>query len=583
MKTLTVYEGLIKPGDKNDRYEPMSKATDLQVGQRTCQEWLVCTPQNHLEEYSMATSGCDEESDHDNDDLESLALSLSEKSHIKDFVDDTLSGVPDRVQTMRKYYESKFNISPDFTVYFVDPFTNIRISFNANPYIDFEDLVSTLFYIFYAGRLDMHQFPWTINNRIVDADDLLLETESYISFKPLIIGGGKDTKRIAKALKVVRKLQRKPKTLRPTQNKTNKMIQRVFSANAQIPASTKIRKIGSTTGPLSLSKAALRYLIALTNGFHPSAFGITQIASDVGFSYPCTSVNRLDLTIGTAGVGWLLVCPSVANDTISAMYTTNTFTGSLASPLSAANTFNTGVAIIANATLPFASTAFTQRGSAESVTGRIVAVHARVQYTGTTMNQGGLLYCYADPNHQSTSGMAITDVSQFPQTDVINVERKYCDIIAHAIAPAEIEFPVSSPLSTGTLNVYPYSTADNNYATGYLGPTNFTVATGASGVLAGIPIMIVMATGLPGNTFHVDIATHVEYTGIGAAANQTPCMVDVAGAHRVLQASKLLALEHSSNKEGDRFTQVVNLLKKGTRQMAPVAVPLLIDAAAALI
>jgi len=251
---------------------------------------------------------------------------------------------------------------------------------------------------------------------------------------------------------------------------------------------------------------------------------------------------RITVTVGTGQIGWVIVCPCLANDSITIYYTNNTYTGQQIIPYTSSNatpTIGTGVSTVNLTNLPYASTAFTNTGSvgdtSPNVSGRIVSAGLSAQYTGTVSAMGGLMYCLTEPTHLNLGGYSVTEFGQYAETDIARVTDKKCWNCAFGVNERELNFTdnlnynLATNTTTGNFNniTYPYS---NNAAVQFVGPTN-SVPAGQSCPMG------IMFTGTSGNTFQVEYVQHTEYVGQGVGAVSTENHRDEAGARMVLAAA----------------------------------------------
>lgn len=181
---------------------------------------------------------------------------------------------------------------------------------------------------------------------------------------------------------------------------------------------------------------------------------------------------EIDITIGTAGVGFITMNPCSVNDGYSCYYSENTFTG-----IVSAST-GTGVTGLRMANLPFVSTSLS--AVQPTLYARIVSAGLHATYTGLNQNRGGMVYAFADPAHGNIMGNALGTLTARKQCSITTVkENSVFHMSVNPYTEGELAYGVSS---------FPYA------------PNQTSIAT-------------MMFVGTPGNTFHVSVVIDVEYIG----------------------------------------------------------------------
>jgi len=305
---------------------------------------------------------------------------------------------------------------------------------------------------------------------------------------------------------------------------------------------------------LKLTPCALRFAAAIADPFGIAAQGACIPSCPAVNSQKVHAFSRFDATVGTAGVGFIAITPCIASDGVIAFYTAPTFTGSSVALLTANNTLSVGVATVNPANLPYnVSQSSANAGTVPAqVFGRVVSVGVRIWYTGTTLNESGLTYCYVSPTHEpvcegpgSNLPMLLSTLSAFEQTEISPLTRNQCSISLFPVVRAEMEYgSVATPTAAAagsetTLAVYPYSA-------GYPGLNNNYTYSAAS-LNVGAPVGLIMFTGVVGNTVHVEIIQHIEYTGILTAGRTTRDSADEEGAGHVMAAASIMQMEATNN------------------------------------
>jgi len=300
-----------------------------------------------------------------------------------------------------------------------------------------------------------------------------------------------------------------------------------------------------TAGNKQLSAAALgltpcsaKYLIACTNPWHAGAMGACVPSKPARPTQKVCTVTRFDAVIGSGGLGYVLISPTLGNNTTLARYTLATFAGTTNL------TGSTGVVGVTTATAPspYTYAQLTDSGSAgaiPAIEGRMVSCGVSAQYIGTELNRGGLVYCFVDPGHESLENITLQTLASRLECSVERTMEGKCWINTSAISSTESEFPeiaqAASVADAGLLGVYPYSQGN---------PIDtFTVTNGA-------PIMCIAFTGTVGNSYHIEIIQHMEYIGVLTEGKTTPNSLDEQGFGRVLEVvNKLPSLKTSHPKK----------------------------------
>ncbi len=279
---------------------------------------------------------------------------------------------------------------------------------------------------------------------------------------------------------------------------------------------------------LHLSAVASKYLLSHLNPFDPIVRGAHIPTTPSYPTYKAMGFVRGTAFIGTQGVGFVSLSPTVANDSIAVCYTTSAY----AQAMAAQPPSDTGVlsgsancpAIALMSNLPYKTTDITSTTFGSKVEARIVSSCLRVQYTGTELNRSGMVYAYSDPDgdncignaHLSSaagSGYTIDTLSQKEATEIFPVTKKFVQVLA--LPPNSICLDFTNQNATATRQVYPFSSGDNI--------TFNSNSFGAHSVL-------IMITGVPGQSIYFEAVTHVEYEGSGVTQSLlTESQADVVG------------------------------------------------------
>lgn len=317
-------------------------------------------------------------------------------------------------------------------------------------------------------------------------------------------------------------------------------------------------------GAVKMNKCAAKLASAIADPFSENARGACFPLYPAPDSHKVTAFSRVEGAIGTAGVGFIAINPSVANNLASYYVTSSAFTGTRAVILSANSTLTTGI-VQGTHNGPYTAEQFIRNDNLAEpeLAGRVVAVGVRVTYTGTSLNESGLCVSLCHPTHGNLSGVVSSSLQAYSQADICPFTRKPCTSI---IAPSGIN-ETSYPGPTESTNLrllYPFG-PDSRFHVAYETPSgasyiNTALVDGVT-VSLGSPIHMVMVTGVAGSTFHVDIIYHLEYTGPDTASMSTPNSVDVSSVYAILTAASQLSTRKMADPNGSNW----KLLMDGIR------------------
>lgn len=362
------------------------------------------------------------------------------------------------------------------------------------------------------------------------------------------------------------------------------------------------------TTHVSLTRCAMKFAMACADPFAPAARGsCVPYGSEPTMKTSC--FQRFDVTIGVNGYGAAIVCPTLVKDGPIAFYTDNFWNGIANVPLfpfatvgsnSTSFVLNTGWQAAYASTLPFASTDMAgfqpNYGREKYLVGRIVAGGLRAQYTGTTLNQSGLFSCFVSPHHSSISSMTYTEVIGAEADAVIRaVDREPCSIRWFPITDNEQHIGYEQPWDDprGAFSMYPLSNSGNQWIGTNGTPANVhqLPSSGTTSFGVGCPIGVVYVTGIAGQTVHMELVQHVEYSGPASSNMLTPVTADVDGTKLVVRAAASMpaklqaqvgAGNHSNNTES-LWSVMYDSLKEAAHETITVGVPALARGVASLL
>lgn len=294
------------------------------------------------------------------------------------------------------------------------------------------------------------------------------------------------------------------------------------------------------------------------------------------------SFTRFEMTIGTAGFGFVVVAPCVAKDVASVWYTGAAFTGTdTACYFGAVPALRTGVSAINQVggyTSADLQTPYNSGARAQQVYGRVVAASMSAQFTGLSIDQGGLVYCFTDPDHKSVMGLTVADLGARAETEIANTAREKCTITDFPLQEAEttLDRDLQYQASTGAgslankeiVPLFPF--ASGLYPNPILGGG---VGGFAATFQSGQPTMCIVASGKAGNTLFIEVVQHLEYQGVATEGKTTPSPVDRVGFERVLGASSAALSNRSMfTNNMESFPSVfVNSLREANIALKPVS------------
>lgn len=268
---------------------------------------------------------------------------------------------------------------------------------------------------------------------------------------------------------------------------------------------------------LGLSACVLKYATAISDPWSPEAGGACIPTFPSRPSHKVTAFARAQCVVGTAGVGAILVCPALANSS-NCMYISNsTWTGTTAAVTNA--TGGTFAAVTHNAPYTTAQLSPVSEIISAPVAGRIVSVGVSVQYTGTKLNEGGLIIGLVSPNHENlNTNYPSSTLGAFREAYIsVSGSKKHWFTIAGQ-SSEEVEYPDNRGVYTSTdiiNSIYPLSNGQSLDAT-------LSTSVGAA------PLLIYV-NGVAGNSFQVEYIMHAEYIGQGSSAGVTETHSDANG------------------------------------------------------
>jgi len=297
-----------------------------------------------------------------------------------------------------------------------------------------------------------------------------------------------------------------------------------------------------------LSMCAAKYALACARPFDLRCRGVCMPTFPAVDSFKATAYLELDLVVGTAGYGFASLAPCTANDRTCIWYSSDasTFNGTTMTD----NNAQAGVSTALMNTLPYGYTAMVPTDAYNSVQSRIVSAGMEIQYTGTLLNRGGLIYGIATPQHNECSNFSGADIALFPNATVTPDRGQREFITTSSVRPQETQFSAGWFANSASLN-----TQMNCYFPYY----NGQIASGPTTSAA--PMMGFLVKGVPGNSYHVRVVVHAEYIGQPVQGRATPSESDQRGFEAVNNAVRDIGTrERATGKTYDPLKEMARLV-----------------------
>lgn len=381
----------------------------------------------------------------------------------------------------------------------------------------------------------------------------------------------------------------------------NEAFARQFATRLAVSASSRPTPPPKQSKDAALPACTLKYALAIADPLSPAARGAC-IPVGSNATQKSTAIIRLDTVFNANGVCAFLVAPCLANNLPSVYYTTSAYTGTTSTDLFP---FVTGSSQVNPAVLatgwavashngPYINTDLAYLGltaaaapqSQPTISGRIVSAGARLQYTGTTLNESGMYTCLHDPTHLCTSGQDVTSIQGSQDAIVEGISRTPCMLRMYSIRESEMNFPTLEPSGqvNGSIdddmlrNLYPYTNGPNWRETNagsdiesvFYSPTG-AINTGSRQVAA--PTGVIVATGKAGESLHLEMVLHLEFIGTRPSAFYTPVTADPQGAQLVRTAALTMPAKMQANPRTGAWDAILSGIRAGWHELKPILVP----------
>jgi len=301
-----------------------------------------------------------------------------------------------------------------------------------------------------------------------------------------------------------------------------------------------------------MSECALKYATAISDPWNPNAEGACIPTFPSRASQKAKGWIRQQVTIGTAGWGFVMVTPCLSSNSQAIYYTTGTYAGSGQLSITATGVTNANLGNLSwnNTSLAGSST------TPAAISGRLVSFGASLQYSGTVLNRGGMVYSLVEPNHGNLNGMVPSQLAAYQECRVEPITPKKVLIGGSGIDAQEVAYPEYDP-NNPNLAIYPYCQDISIDAT----------ATNVGGAIAAF-----VFTGVAGNTFEFELVEHCEYVGASASPMATPTHSDARGFEMVNTASNRIPQLQVAHPGKSMAQLMVHALGEVAQELKPVAV-----------
>jgi len=366
------------------------------------------------------------------------------------------------------------------------------------------------------------------------------------------------------------------KATRIIEQKGNKVIKNVVTA-----AQPMLRKY---TGSVKLGMCASKYLLACADPFDPRARACCIPVPPATSTYKGTITGTTSVVVGTAGWGFVAFTPNPTSNCTQMFITGAAFSGTSIVPLSAVNTTNTGVSSVLLSSVANAGNFIDTTNNYSKNGFRIVSVGARITYTGTELNLGGVYYAIGGTNRINISGASASDLANLSETVVRPITRKPFNLIISNANESECDTTPEAVelrnVGVGSAPLYPYSTNGEIRST-FQATTYYTSAT-AQGYV-GAPVSAILINSTAGNSFTLQFILHYEAAGPSFANMATPNEIDISGATAVMSALAGIGQRQNAYPGVDNYSLLMNGLKETAIKAAPMVLPATARALAAML
>lgn len=344
---------------------------------------------------------------------------------------------------------------------------------------------------------------------------------------------------------------------------------------------------------LGLSHCASKFALAITDPWNQDAVGVCNPAGNIAIpSLKARPFARFSMAVGTGGWGFVLVHPTMANGAICVTYTDATYTqvpdgnGNLpifssVSPFGPLPGVKYGTFSNAPITTNDLESSGVEFGVPTKAQARLVSFGTSLQYTGTAMDLGGLIYSLVKPNHQSVSPCTadetgaqfppyinLSSILSFAETRAARCTANKVWLTDYARCPGEEQFAPNKltelgPSQTSDIinTVWPFS------QNGIWASAALTFIS----TYAGAPTALHLVNAKPGNTFELEVVAHAEYAGGRVQYGLTPSHADAVGHSKVIQAAAGVGPALATDPSRSPVSAVIDGLRQAASDTASMA------------
>lgn len=314
---------------------------------------------------------------------------------------------------------------------------------------------------------------------------------------------------------------------------------------------------------LRLKPHSVDYLASLTDPFNPVNYHKPLPAGGSGFTR--TIRQKVTVTVGTNGNGFLLLNPSMYDVRENYSYTTSAYAGTAAC--------NRGVAgAIAGVTggkftFPYTTAqlqAVAGLGADREMQFRIDSMALRARYTGSLLNRSGTVFMCAHPQNGDLSQLTFDEIlSRFPECHTYSLHDDVDEYtnVWFPRTPGGREF-----YDEATTNVpfQPFFPTCNNLGLGY-----WDTLVGAGNTAGGTSFIFGVSGGVAGTTFQVDLVLTISYTGKPVGLSAVAIPNDNAGLDTIHSIVTSSEMSKSGDTSSDHKDHMVNSIENAVVDAAP--------------
>jgi len=464
----------------------------------------------------------------------------------------------------------------------------LRIEFNKDSFVGSElyDKVSALFYSTYNIRLEYYNITTDPGGNKIQNDPISqykFQDGDIFNTILIIIGGNKKNKKTIATNK--NKQTKSIKTTTPSAKMVANIASKIVSNTSTAMRKTPIQKTSTkmTTNKLpNMSPCALKLLTAIKNPWDPRAFGACLPSNPARDSQKCCGFVRGTGAIGSGGLGFVIVYPSIANNSVQICYTTSNYPGTNVLPFNT-GLFSTGVLSAFCPNLPFTdSQLYNQQMGVTGAQGRIAAVGLKAWYTGTKLNMSGNTYCFVSPTHEDLTGATLGDLGARAECEIKAVDGSVCTLSSTSISPEETTYDRIA--NQAGVEAFDAQGSIGNQMDGVCevihpwsgGKLCLGLASIHPGPRVGGGCMVWCITGVAGSTFAYEYIIHNEYVGVLTEGRATESVSDVVGLTAVQNATqKAHGIAASGKMWGKALLEGLQITAK---EVLPVAASAIVSA-----